>query len=147
MRPGIKPTEKWNLEGLKSVDSKRCASKIWWGVRDVRFKKLDSFTLEMSKNHLIRNFLRNGRLRVNRGFRIIKFGHQKSSSFFDKNPLKFGVSKMSWLTGMSNRFIFFFIFVINWVENHIKCSFQMMSWKLVRFVNGNFRIWVPSQER
>ena len=28
-------------------------------------KKLDYFTLEMSKNHLIRNFLRNGRLRVN----------------------------------------------------------------------------------
>ena len=28
-------------------------------------KKLDSFTLEMSKNHLIRNFLRNGRLSVN----------------------------------------------------------------------------------
>ena len=28
-------------------------------------KKLDSFTLEMSKNHLIRSFLRNGRLRVN----------------------------------------------------------------------------------
>ena len=27
-------------------------------------KKLDSFTLEMSKNHLIRTFLRNGRLRV-----------------------------------------------------------------------------------
>ena len=27
-------------------------------------KKLDSFTLEMSKNHLIRSFLRNGRLRV-----------------------------------------------------------------------------------
>ena len=30
------------------------------------FKKLDFFTLEMSKNHLIRNFLRDGRLRVNR---------------------------------------------------------------------------------
>ena len=29
------------------------------------FKKLDSFTLETSKNHLIRTFLRNGRLRVN----------------------------------------------------------------------------------
>ena len=28
------------------------------------FKKLDSFTLETLKNHLIRNFLRNGRLRV-----------------------------------------------------------------------------------
>ena len=28
-------------------------------------KKLDSFTLEMSKNHLIHTFLRNGRLRVN----------------------------------------------------------------------------------
>ena len=27
-------------------------------------KKLDSFTLEMSKNYLIRNFLRKGRLRV-----------------------------------------------------------------------------------
>ena len=28
------------------------------------FKKLDSFTLETSKNHLIRNFLRNRRVRV-----------------------------------------------------------------------------------
>ena len=28
-------------------------------------KKRDSFTLETSKNHLIRNFLRNGRERVN----------------------------------------------------------------------------------
>ena len=35
------------------------------GVSEVRFKKLDSFTLETSKNHLIRNFLRNGRLMVN----------------------------------------------------------------------------------
>ena len=35
------------------------------GVSEVRFKKLDSFTLETSKNHLIHNFLRNGRLRVN----------------------------------------------------------------------------------
>ena len=34
------------------------------GVSEVRFKKLDSFTLETSKNNLIRNFLRNGRLRV-----------------------------------------------------------------------------------
>ena len=29
-------------------------------------KKLDSFTLETSKNHLIRNFLRNGCVRVNK---------------------------------------------------------------------------------
>ena len=28
-------------------------------------KKLNSFTLETSKNNLIRNFLRNGRVRVN----------------------------------------------------------------------------------
>ena len=35
------------------------------GVNEVRFKKkLDSFTLETSKNHLIRKFLRHGRLRV-----------------------------------------------------------------------------------
>ena len=33
-------------------------------VSEVRFKKLDSFSLETSKIHLIRNFLRNGRLRV-----------------------------------------------------------------------------------
>ena len=33
-------------------------------VSEVRIKKLDSFTLETSKNHLIRNFLRNGRVRV-----------------------------------------------------------------------------------
>ena len=35
------------------------------GVSEVRLKKLDSFTLEASKNLLISNFLRNGRLRVN----------------------------------------------------------------------------------
>ena len=52
--------------GLKFVFLKRSASKIWGGgVSEVWFKKLDSFTLETSKNHLIRNFLRNGRLRVN----------------------------------------------------------------------------------
>ena len=47
-------------EGLKSVFSKRYASKIWGGVSEVRFKKkLDSFTLETSESHLIRNFLPN----------------------------------------------------------------------------------------
>ena len=36
------------------------------GGSEVRFKKkLDSFTLETSKNQLIRKFLCNGRLRVN----------------------------------------------------------------------------------
>ena len=35
-------------------------------------KKLDSFTLETLKNHLIRNFLRNGRLRVEKQFSIQK---------------------------------------------------------------------------
>ena len=35
----IKPTKKWNLEGLKSVFSKWCASKIWGEVSEVRFKK------------------------------------------------------------------------------------------------------------
>ena len=34
------------------------------GVSEVRFKKLDSFTLATSKNHLIRNSLRNERVRV-----------------------------------------------------------------------------------
>ena len=33
-------------------------------VSEVRFKKLDSLTLEASENHLIGNFLRNGRVSV-----------------------------------------------------------------------------------
>ena len=40
--------------------------------------KLDSFTLERSKNHLIRTFLRNGRLRVN----FIKFVY-----FYYRKPI------------------------------------------------------------
>ena len=40
-------------------------------------KKLDPFTLETSKNHLIRNFLRNGRVRVK--VRIF-FNFDKSAS-------------------------------------------------------------------
>ena len=60
----MKLTENGNLEGHKLVFTKRCASKM--GSGEVRFKKkLDSFTLETSKTHLIRSFLRNGRLRVN----------------------------------------------------------------------------------
>ena len=55
----------WSLKGLKLVFSKRCASKIWRGSVRSDFKKLDSFTSEMSKNHRIRNFVRNGRVRVN----------------------------------------------------------------------------------
>ena len=40
------------------------------GVSEVRFKKkLDSFTLETSKNHIVRNFLRNERVRVNLSLR------------------------------------------------------------------------------
>ena len=34
-----KPAEKWKLEGVKLVFFKRCASKIWGRVSDVRFKK------------------------------------------------------------------------------------------------------------
>ena len=38
------------------------------------FKKLDSFTLETLKNHLIRNFLRNGRLKVKENLFLILRG-------------------------------------------------------------------------
>ena len=45
--------------------SKRCER----GVSEVRFKKtLDSFTLETSLSHIIRIFLRNGRVRVEVSF-------------------------------------------------------------------------------
>ena len=40
----------------------RIKNLMW--ASEVRLKKLDSFTLETSKNYLIRNFLCNGRLRV-----------------------------------------------------------------------------------
>ena len=42
-------------------------------------KKIDSFTLETSKNHLMRNFLRNGRLRVNLNnkFKLVQFAVKK----------------------------------------------------------------------
>ena len=33
-------------------------------IKKLDLKKLDSFTLETPKNHLIRNFLRNERVRV-----------------------------------------------------------------------------------
>ena len=35
----MKPTEKWNLKGLKSVFSERFASKIWGGVSEVQLKE------------------------------------------------------------------------------------------------------------
>ena len=41
----IKSTEKWRLKGLKLLFSKRCASKIWWGVSEVRLKKSSTFSL------------------------------------------------------------------------------------------------------
>ena len=43
-------------------------------------KKLDSFTLEMSKNHLISNFLRNGRLRVNVLPSLVYTGNKETKS-------------------------------------------------------------------
>ena len=47
------------------------------GIKNLRgavrsdFKKLKSFTLETSKNHLIRNFRRNGHLRVKISYFLI----------------------------------------------------------------------------
>ena len=65
------------IKALKLIFSKRCASKIWGGVSDIRLKKLDSVTLETSKNHLIRNFMRNERVRVE-GY-VIKYYFVKTS--------------------------------------------------------------------
>ena len=50
-------------------------------------KKLDFFTLETSKNHLIRNFLRNGRVRVNVKVSVEKF-FSIFTNIFDKKNLK-----------------------------------------------------------
>ena len=43
------------------------------GVSEVRLKKLDSFTLETSKSHPIRKFLRNGRLEVKKYKKFLIF--------------------------------------------------------------------------
>ena len=50
-------------------------------------KKLDSFTLETSKNYLIHNFLRNGRVRVNSNVIIMKYSASSylSHSHVEKN--------------------------------------------------------------
>ena len=54
--------ESW--KGLSWYFPKNAYKKSEGEVSDVQFKKLDSFILETSKNHLIRNFLRNRRVRV-----------------------------------------------------------------------------------
>ena len=52
-----------------------------WGLIK---KKLDFFTLEMAKNHLICNFLRNGRLRVNQDV----YQNEKNKVFKYRNEFK-----------------------------------------------------------
>ena len=54
-------------KSLFSIENKIFSPTYFWLgpiLSEVQFKKLDSFTSETSKNHLIRNFLRNERLRV-----------------------------------------------------------------------------------
>ena len=57
----------WKMKSgraLIGIFQKRRIKNLRGSVRS-DLKNLDSFTLETSKNHLIRNFLHNGRLRVN----------------------------------------------------------------------------------
>ena len=56
------------------------------GVSEVRLKKLDSFTLKTSKNQLIRNFLRNGRLRVKYLFCYPKYTKNRAIIKFKIRP-------------------------------------------------------------
>ena len=74
-------------------------------------KKLDSFTLETSKNHLIRNFLRNGRLRVK--ISALKGGNTvrpecRPGNFAKISPWKQSRLSASWsfsLTGWTKSFV------------------------------------------
>ena len=52
------------MEGLKLVFPKDAHQKSERASVRSDFKNLDSFTLVTSKNHIIRNFLRNGRVRL-----------------------------------------------------------------------------------
>ena len=56
------------------------------GVSEVKFKnKLDSYTLETSKNYLIHNYLRNGRVRVNTLFtKFLYFSVRKTIAKLQK---------------------------------------------------------------
>ena len=59
-----KPLKNESWKGLNWYFPKDAHQKSDGGSVRSDLKILDSFTLEMSKNQLIRSFLRNGRLRV-----------------------------------------------------------------------------------
>ena len=61
-------------------------------------KKLDSSALETSKKHLIRNFLRNGLVRVNKGGYILNNESRNFGVYEHKLNLFQG---FSWLSGLS----------------------------------------------
>ena len=75
-------------------------------------KKLDSFTLETSKNHLIRSFLRNGRLRVkdflmkihNELFPSAESPYFFSYSFLAASPSFFQAASFSFLFSSASAF-------------------------------------------
>ena len=49
---------------FQKIRIKNLREGVMTRVIEVRLKKIDSCTVETSKNHLIRNLLRNGRVRV-----------------------------------------------------------------------------------
>ena len=79
-------------------------------------KKLDSFTLEMSKNHLIRNFLRNGRLRVNKDHRFQTLEGPSFTVTEENGFLTFGIEDPSGLStrsrGLLGQFLGFLHFQV-----------------------------------
>ena len=74
----------WNLSENEPLKNESWKGFDWYFPKDAHrksmgrgsvrsdLKKLDLFTLETSKNHLIRNFLRNGRVRVNEYYRTLE---------------------------------------------------------------------------
>ena len=95
-------------------------------VSEIRFKKVDSFSLERSKNHRIRNFLRNRRLRVNKNrhpfcFRILvtsfiflefwKYRRETTLAFVKLCArVAYGICPWFFLEIKKNKMILFFIF-------------------------------------
>ena len=61
-------------------------------VSEVSLQKLDSFTLETSKNQLIRNFRRNGRVRVKLK-KIIIIPTKPIPADKKKNPIFIGIAE------------------------------------------------------
>ena len=89
------------------------------GVSEVRFyKKLDSFTFETSKNHLIRNFLLNERVRVNESWLIVRLNHLRRNQRYNSQKLFLKQWKLYLIYNILKSFFAYRNFVLHIFKAH-----------------------------